>query len=427
MKSKSIKYQILLYSIATGLNRGAILILMPLLLIILSTNSFGEYNYIQIMMQFFSPIIGLNLATAISREGGKDFRLGNYILNFSSKWVLGFVFFLLFLYFTFFIKSLLVLGLILGGIEALHNMQLNALRCMDKHIQYFSFSTFKTFGVIVLFFVYFKFTNSTDLFDYIFLQLLWFIIIYFVFKILIGRNQEIYFPIKEAILFSIILLPHSVAQWIITGSGRFFIKNLLNVGELGEFSKIFNLSMVLMIFNSGIGIILPQFLIKEYDKWVEANYRIKFYFYYSLFSIGLYIITLIGISLDSIYIGIFNFKSDNYLFLFTVNFIGFYFLGFYYYYSNILFVLRKNKLLSFITLLVSLFAIVVNYSMVRFFGIVGASLSIILVYFLYLLICIFYSAKYEKKIYIKFYKDCLLISLTILILIFVSQIFLIFN
>ncbi|WP_282629965.1 lipopolysaccharide biosynthesis protein [Empedobacter sedimenti] len=425
MKINSIKSQILLYSISTGLNRGAILILMPILLMIFSTSDFGNYNYIQIIFQFFSPLLGLNLATSISREGAINYKFGNYILNKSSNWIFGVVLLLLCLYCMLSSKSLILLGLILGGIEALHNMQLNALRCMDKHIQYFTFSTVKTFGLILIFIIFFYFTSSHNLFDYIYLQIIWVVLIFFVFSFLIKKNGETYFPIKEAILFSIILIPHSVAQWVITGAGRFFIKNLLSAEQLGIFSKVFNLSMILMIFNSGIGIIMPQYLIKEYDKWVEGSYRLKFYTYYSLFSILLFISTLIFIKIDFYYLKIFNLNQNDYLFLFTSNFIGFYLLGFYYYYSNILFALRKNKLLSIITLIISLFSIIVNYFMIRYLNILGASISIIIVYFFYLIVCIYYSIKFEKKIYNNIYKDILLIFITILIIIFVSIIFLI--
>lgn len=395
--------ELLIYGVSVGLNRGAILVLMPILLHILSVQDFGLYSYVQLLFQLLSPILSLNIIVAISREGADNPAKGLYLYQKSLRpliliiaaislgtWVLTNVN----------VSIIYTWIILLAGIEAWHNMMLNVFRTLEKNWVFFVFSVSKTLGLLLIYVVYYHFTASKILNDYLLLQLIWFSCIGIIYHLTIVRyNIEKYIiSFSEAVKFSIILIPHSIALWLIASSGRFLLKELLGDYELGQYSKVFNVAMVLMIINSGIGIVIPQQIIKNYDEWIGSRLRPKFLFYYSLLTALLYCILICCIVIDSFYFKILKIDIELFLFDFLIIYLGFYLLGYYYIYSNLLFTLRKNKQLSIITSLVAVFSIIINYVLITKLEMFGASISIFLTYLIYSAITYIYSRKYEKKL-----------------------------
>lgn len=412
--------EFILYSLAIGINRGSLLLLTPFLLLVFNTQDFGIYNYIQILLQFFGPIVGLNMFASIAREGAENYRMGVYlekktlsVLIFSTIVLATLTFFLQ-------IELFLTFGILLGGLEALHNMQLSVLRTMDLNWKYFVFTVLKTFGVILIFLVLYYELNISNIYTFIQLQIIWYLLLGLFFQFFISKQETMPFPFKEALIFSIVLIPNSIAQWVITGVGRYFIKTLHGLESLGFFSKAFNLSMVIMLINSGIGLVLPQHLIKNYDKWMIPENRMRFFSLYSLISVSIYLLILIAIYFDDTFINIYNLDFKNFGYDFFLIYISLYFLGYYYYYSNILFVLRKNKILSIITIIVSIVAIFFNYFLILHFNIRGASVGMFLTYILYLSLCIGFAIKYEKNKDIFNFKDFFVILIGFLICYFAT-------
>lgn len=419
----SLKLEFLIYSISIGINRGAIIILTPFLIANLNIADFGNYNYVQILLQLFGPIICLNLYAAISRDGGDDYRYGNYIINKFFLPVLSVTAIVSIPMFFFHVNTYIVFGVILGGIEGVHNMILSALRCMNKHFKYLLFTCLKTVGLVVIFYIVKSFSNQVVRVDtFLQIQVFWMLIIALFFQyFFIKKEEALFYPLKAAVLFSIVLIPHSLSQWIISGTGRFVIKNFMGAEKLGIYSTAFNLSMILMVLNSGIGLILPQHLIRDYDKWTETHKKFSFFLLYSITAVVLYITILFVVTIDELYFHFFNFHINSIIILFFLNYLAFYFLGYYYYYSNILFVHRKTKLITVITVSISIITILLNILLINGFGILGAAISSVLVYILYVLLCAYFSFKADRSL--NFTKELLLSIGTSLTLLLISMIY----
>ncbi|WP_436414226.1 lipopolysaccharide biosynthesis protein [Petrimonas sp.] len=418
--------ELIIYGVSIGLNRGAILLLTPFMVYVLSLESFGLYSYILVLVQFFAPILGLNIYAGISREGGEDYRKGNYIYRKSIPFIfLATLFFAL----TFYIfqgkESLNIMfwSILIGGLEALNNTQLNTLRCMNKHFSFFLYSLLKSVGLLLLFLVYFFTYHNRDVENYLRLQGFLYFGVFIFFFLFLKKEEYILFPLKEVLIFSILLIPHSLAQWIISGSGRFFIKNILDDASLGLYTKAFNLSMILMIINSGIGIVLPQHLIRNYDKWKQSYNRISFFKIYSLLSVILFLFLLIGIRIDNTTYNVLKVDLGQIGTILLLNYLGFYLLGYYYYYSNILFVFRKAKTITSITLLSSLFCIIVNYLLIKNFGLNGAAVATLLVYLIQVIIFVISAIKLEPMIKRSFYKDIFILLITFALIFSLIKIF----
>lgn len=396
------KKELIIYGFSVGINRGAILILMPFLLHIFSVQDFGLFSYVQLLFQLISPIISLNIIVAMSREGADNPAKALYIYNkFLAPLVLitlslsGLCYLLTWVN----LESIYVWILLLAGVEAWHNMLLNYYRAVEKNWIFLFFSLAKTLGLLIVYWIFHSQKPDAILDHYLLLQLIWAIFIGVIFHILIKSNikNKILVPLKDAIISSVILIPHTLALWIIASTGRFFMKELLGNYELGIYSKVFNVAMVLMIINSGIGIALPQQIIKNYSNWITGNLRYNYFKYYSLATVILYLSLLSGIWIDNNYLHLYKIDFDKYGFDFMFIFIGFYFLGYYYVYSNILFALRKNKTLALITTFTAILSVIVNYILIYNFRMVGASISVLTIYFLYYILTYIYAKKYEAK------------------------------
>lgn len=389
---------------------------MPFLVSVLSTADFGLFNYAQLLFQLAAPILSLNIIVAIAREGADDPVKG------------------LFIYKKFFLPLLLValliascchffvtvednyiytFALILAGFESWHNMQLNVFRAYEKNWKFFFFSVLKTIGLGVLFLFIYLVDKGSPLSYYLFVQCAWFLLLAIVFHIGIVKEGtgEVSLSLKDAAWFSIVLIPHSLSLWLIASSGRFFIKEMYGAFELGVFSKFFNVAMILMVINSGLGVVLPQRIIRDYDAWSSYAYRKNFIRNYSFAGIAMFLALTGGIIIDTLYIHLLDIDYIKHGLSFTLIYSGFFLLGFYYVYSNIIFALRKNKVLSLITTSVAVLSILINYFLIEYFSLKGASIAVAIVYGTYCLLTILFAAKGEIKMRKHIVKEVLLITI----------------
>lgn len=396
-----LKREIVIYSISVGINRGSILILMPFLLHIFSMQDFGLYSYVQLLFQLISPILSFNIIVAMSREGADHPSRALYIYDkflptlLSITTLLATICFFLTLVDVEFIYFWILL---LAGVEAWHNMLLSYYRVAEKDWIYLVFSLSKTLGLFIVFAAFFWQGFNTSLNCYFLLQFSWSIIIGFIFHFLINERseQKVELSLREAIASSLVLLPHTLSLWVIASTGRYFLRELWGNYELGVYSKVFNVAMILMIINSGVGIVLPQQIIKNHNEWVHGNVRFSFLKYYSIVAIFTYFFVILGIWIDN---NSFQFYTIDFLqngLNFLMIFFGFYLLGFYYVYSNMLFSLRKNKTLALITTIIAVFSVILNYLLILHFKMFGASVSVLITYLIYYYLTFIYTLKYER-------------------------------
>lgn len=426
MKSSGLKKEVLLYGISIGLNRGSMLLFMPIIISNLNIEEYGVYSYILAIVYILAPFLSLNLSAGIVREGADDIGRAVYLQRKIVPPIACVVIILgLISYFTdlyLYDIPYITLAILLAGTEGLHSIMLAYERAANHHIRYLVIILFKVLGFIGIMYimVLFKVFNLSNLF---LTQVIYNLVIYILFSIGQLNKPSTSFKIGAIISFSALLLPHTLSQWLMNASNKLIVKGLCGDFQLGVFSVAFSIASVAMILNSGISLVIPQHIIKNYDKWTSKKNVNKFYLFYSLMFLVIYVFLIIAMYLDVT----FTHKYMNYnaelMYSFTLIFLGFYLLGFYYYYSNILFYHKESKTISKVTVLTSIVSVGITYFLTKYFNVLGASVSVLITYFLYY-IFIYNSARgVDSKLNNRFYYEIKLIIITVLVILFICYLF----
>ncbi|WP_202757531.1 oligosaccharide flippase family protein, partial [Escherichia coli] len=81
---------------------------------------------------------------------------------------------------------------------------------------------------------------------------------------------------KKFIWFGILLIPHSLSQWVMSSSDRYIIKVFFNDTVLGEYSLAYAYASLFMLFISVLAITLPEYCIRKYDSFCKKRMLLMF-------------------------------------------------------------------------------------------------------------------------------------------------------
>lgn len=387
------KSNIILYALSTGLNKGYIILVFPILSTFLSIEDFGRWSLVIVVSNLLIPIISLNGSASIIREGSGNLKLGfSLFLRYT---VLTFIISLIIIsIFYFFIgNSWFFYSFVIALSESIFFLLLTYFRIKEESKKYFLLTLIKTSFIIVLA-LYSKYLllSVDEILVYHFIVVFLLSIIIFLFIYFMNYTNAFSYNFYPILLFGITLIPHGLSQWIMSSSDRLILEYMLGTTSVGIYSLAYNISMVLMLLNSGIGLVLPTLLIKNYDRWKEKEYDNRLIRYYSYITILLFAFILSLYKLDSIYFNILDYYSTQMIPLITIIYISIYVLGLYYFYANYLFYHRKAKIITKTTLYAATINIVLTIIFVYFFDIIGAAISTLLTYIFYL-----YRIRFEAK------------------------------
>lgn len=427
------KKEVLLYGFAIALNKGSLLLFMPPIVAMLGVTNYGIYTYLIALVYVLAPILSLNISAGIVREGVDNIKKATYIQRSSAPYIIivGILFTLILeaLNFHINIGQFVGITIMLAVVEALSNGLLAHYRANEKHYFYFIYSFLKVLCFILIIYILNEF-DLLSLKNLLYTQLALNAFLYFIFSYRILFKFEItQVSMRTILLFTGFLLPHTLAQWALNASNRIVIKTFVGDKELGIFSIAFSLASVAMVMNSGIALVIPQHLMKNYEKWTSSKFINKFYIIYSAVFLGVYLALLIGIFVDSLYFNIIKHYSSDVIKYMTFVFLGFYLLGYYYYYSNILFYHRKSKLISKVTIITSILSILITICLTFYFSTIGAAISSFVSYFIYFIFIFLATISIERKLKSKFSGLLLIILLstsTILFLMYMFNLYLFF-
>src|SRR5690606_16894325 len=80
-KRRKLLFDTILYAVSTGLNRGVLLLVFPILLSFLSVDDYGIFVLTFTVSQMLIPFITISGTTAIIREGALNHSNGSYLLE----------------------------------------------------------------------------------------------------------------------------------------------------------------------------------------------------------------------------------------------------------------------------------------------------------------------------------------------------------
>ncbi|RLD40536.1 MAG: hypothetical protein DRI86_15110 [Bacteroidetes bacterium] len=407
-------------------------ILLPLYTTYLTTSDYGLLAIIEAVAQFSIAILGFRLSTAMLRWATaekNDDKQKSIIFTalFSSMiiltpFIISFIVFANYLSEVIFSTSQFVTYIYLIAVfiafEIYNLFLLDLLRLRDKSIFYV---------VIVLL----KLTINLGL------------NIYFVAYMQIGVEGIMYSMVISSIVFSIMTLPFLLSQiifkydnktakemfnygfplifatissMILTLADRFVIKHFYSLSEVGIYNLGYKLSSVInvvIIQSFQMGFLPIAF--KKFDQPNAKEFFSKVLTYFTF----ILILAIISISFYSKEIIILLAKDTTYYEAYKiVPFISYTFLikGVYYIFSLGLHFVKKTKYNSFIVLIGAIVNLILNFTIIPYYGIYGAAVASIISSIIIMLLYYYYSQReyrieYElKRLFILTFSSLILIS-----------------
>lgn len=359
------------------------LIALPFLGNVLTIEEYGLWTLSQILISLGAPIISLNSASGILREGLEEPKKG-YSSFIKYSRLIALISLLSIVALSFFPKTWFWYTLALILIESFQNTLLAWYRVRDKHLNYLILVLLKL-GALV--FAVFIMKSQPSIEKLLFYQLLLggvFIVPFYFNELFYANFKKVPIIFKKILIFSTLLIPHGIAQWIISGSDRLIIKYVLNDFELGKYSLAYSLAMVLMVVNSGLALTIPNFLLKNYEAWMSENKKVKILFLYSITAIFINFTLVFSMDFFGQYIPLLSKVDIHIKGIMIWLSSGMYLMGVYFFYANVLFYHRKSKAISFMTIVAALINIVGTYIFVNKIGIYGAAIITFVSYLIYL-------------------------------------------
>lgn len=411
------KRNIILYALSTAISKGAILLFFPFLTILLSLEDFGIWSLVIIVSNLLVAILSLNGSASILREGSENLSKGLHLLkSYLLLTILLNIFLINCIYFFSFEKWILY-SVIIGFLEGILLLVITYYRTLEKAVIYFLVNFIKTILLFIL--VVYASKNSFTLDELLYNHIL----ILFVFTICILiitfisnsiKSKKTFF--KASLVFSIVLIPHGISQWIMSSSDRVIIEYILGSKEVGIYSLAYNISMILMLINSAIALSLPTYMIKNYENWKKQNYDNKIIKIYTFISLGLFFTLLSVYSLDKLYFGILGYYEQEMIPLIFTIYLGIYLLGLYYFYANYLFYHKKAAIISKVTFYAAIINVILTTLSLYVLGVLGAALATLAAYICYLYMIRKETLKIEKDLNFGLSRNIIIFSLVSIML-----------
>lgn len=406
------KKDILLYALSTAINKGSVLLFFPLLIQIFTLEDFGKWSLTIIVSNLLIPILALNGSAGILREGSENNATGVRLLQYFSIITIinGILFYLVVK--TTSLDDWIAYAVAIASAEALLLLSLTFIRTQNKVNLYFLINFFKVLALFILV----LYANDADLSLLLLLQYHFFVVVFFAVVILVYQYR--YYVVKQInfkpiLMFSIVLIPHGISQWIMSSSDRLILEYTLGAESVGVYSLAYNIALILMLLNSGIAMVLPPYMIKNYQSWISQDFDRRFIGYYTYSSILLLIIIVTLYVLDYKYVGVLGYYGREMLPLILIIYFSVYILGLYYFFANYLFYHRKGVLISKITFTAALLNIFITICFIYWFGIIGAALGTIVAYVYYLMVIRREAIKIEKAITVELTKPIMLFTVVV--------------
>jgi O-antigen/teichoic acid export membrane protein len=375
------------YGFCTALSRGAPLLYLPMLTSRLTLAEFGLFSLAQVLSYFLVPIISLNGAAAVEREGSVDIKAGAHLLT-------------RFLVITAVVTALgaLVVGaldrseqgwvffaLLLAGTESLSLLALTWLRIQQHAWSYGILTILKVAGFAALLVIVPEWTLESVLVA----QTAWYGALALAVSgwLLIRNWTSVSTVLLAAVLpYTIPLIPHSAAQWLMSSSDRFVLKAFSGDEAVGVYSVAYTLASVLMLLNSGLALALPPHFFRNYERWISGDLRSRYIRGYSALALSCVTLVLTMVEVDRRSLGMLRTYDARVPVIIGLVAAGIYLLGLYLLYTNILSYHRRTGKLAAATAVAAAFNIGATILFVALWGAVGGAVATAMSYLLYLVV-----------------------------------------
>jgi len=193
-----------------------------------SLEDFGKWSLAIIVSNLLIPMIALNGSAGILREGSENKNTGFRLLHFFSliAVTIGLLSFLGAKAIS--LDKWFIYAIAIASAEAILLLALTYIRTQEKASLYFLINLFKALALFGL--VLYAKKNGFSLL--LLLQYHFFVVAFFAGVVLAFQYRHYVtarIDFKPILLFSIILIPHGISQWIMSSSDRLILKYMLGL------------------------------------------------------------------------------------------------------------------------------------------------------------------------------------------------------
>jgi O-antigen/teichoic acid export membrane protein len=387
MKWNSFLKNIGIYTLSNVLNAAIPFILLPVLTQHLSTTDYGIISNYNALINVLIPFIGLNLMAALQVVYVKNKNeIGSYISSglFLNLLLTSFFTILLFLFkarlekITGIPSSFIVLTAVYATYNNIVEVILSLWRMEDKAIHYGIFRIGRTIlelsiALILILIYNFKFEGSILAISYAygFGALLALIILI--------KRKIVTFQIKKAHIqhlfaYGAPLIPHVLGSVIIMYSDKLMLSAMIGVSTNGIYSVGFMVGQVIGMLQNSFNQAWVPWVYKTLKSENEHGKKQLVKYTYIHFIGIMLLVFLLWLTTPIIYHFIGKSFSSGMVLVLWIS-LGFAFNGMYKMVSVYFFYLEKTKQLAYVTILVALLNILLNYFWIPVFGFEGAAFA----------------------------------------------------
>lgn len=393
-----------LYAVATGLNRGAMLLTFPILLTFLSIEHYGIFMLTFTVSQLLVPFLTLSGTAGILREGASEAKIAVYLLEkFLGIVHMGLVVMMVIavvLYAYGLLEQWVLYSILLGAAYAVQELFLSFYRTLNQRRHYFLL----TLGKVVLIFaaifaakiLTYDLTGTLRLLVVSQLLVIAFLLLWQLPNYL-KTYTKMPVSVRSVLAYTLFVIPHGLALWVMNSSDRFLIKHFLGERELGVYSLAYTISSFQMLVNSGISMSLPQNIYKNYEYWLTPRPRLQVLHVYGCVSLLMVTFIMIGMKLSPGLLGS-SVTPESIERILRYVMPGLFLVGVYQFYSTYVFYYKKTRILFLIGLFTSVFNLALNALLIPRVGVLGAAITTLVTYICYLSSVLIYVMSLEKRL-----------------------------
>jgi O-antigen/teichoic acid export membrane protein len=387
--SKNIVKNTLYYTIGEIVPRILSFLLLPILTLYLTANEYGMNSYITAVMSFVLVVASLSLNTFLLRSYYhiKDERERKEVTGSIFLFILFFnvilvglqilIFPLIISYFNIAVPfyPYFLLAILINFFEAVSIIPLILYRIKEDAKGFLMISLSKTILQFILVYI-FVITFRQGLEGSLYSRLLVNIPFFFIYLLIIKRNGIFILNgkfIKQALRFSVPLLPGALSFLFISFSDRIILERYITLDQIGIFSVAATLSLVLNVIIQALYKSFEPIIFKEFteDNFQDTNIKLFRIYLFALF---------VGAFCTSIFSKEFFVIATSGVFREAYRIVPFLIIsvvisGINTYYGILLIANKKTIQVSSIYILAAIINIVLNFVFVPYYGYYGAIIA----------------------------------------------------
>ncbi len=399
-----------IYTAANILQSAIPFLLLPILTRFLTPADYGTVAIFQLIQAIVSILIGMSLRGAINVNffsyNKEEIRI--YIGNVLSIVFINFIIIISILYLfkspisnlIEFPENWLTIAAVVGICEFIFHLALLLWQVEQRPIPYSVLQVLQVafnISLSVILVVSLKMQWQGRVLGIVYANILFCIIA----AIIISKRKYVKFSynltyIKDALLFGLPLIPHSLGVWIMSGIDRLFINNMVGVDATGLYTVGFQFGMIIAILGQSFNKSWYPFLFKKLKENV-LSVKIKLvkisYLYFISITAAALVLSLVAPYIIKIFIGKEFQSSVQFVFWIALGKAAH---GMYVLIANYIFYAKKTYILAWITLICAITNIVLNYILILKYGPIGAAQATAITYFAYFFLTLILSMKVYK-------------------------------